>query len=107
MSIPPPILYLGNDLIINGSDVHFNAATVSVKGPSDPLNVANKEYVDNVSATITSLISSETATREAQDSSMLSQINTLQSEIDGLITQMNNIYQYFFNQNGDGPALVR
>lgn len=107
MSIPPVTLYLGDDLTITGQAVEFNNATVSVKAPVSAFNVANKNYVDGVNSNLNNLITAETANRISEQSSLQSMINTLQSENTALETQMNNLYQYFFNQDRDGPAPSR
>lgn len=103
MSIPPVTLYLGDDLTITASVVEFNNAVVSVKAPVSALNVANKAYVDGVNSTLNNLITTETANRTSEQASLQSMIDTLQSENTALETQMNNLYQYFFNQNRDVP----
>jgi hypothetical protein len=108
MSNPPPItLYLGDDLTITGQNVEFNDATVSVKAPVSGLNVVNKAYVDSVNSNVNNLISEETANRIAGQSSLQAMIDSLQSDNTALETQMNNLYQYFFNQPRDGPPPTR
>jgi hypothetical protein len=102
-----PTLYLGDDLIITGSDIQFNNATVSVKAPVSGLNVVNKDYVDNVGTTLNSAVATETSNRQAEDVAMQALITTLQSENADLSTQLNNLYQYFFNENRDGPVPSR
>lgn len=111
MSNPPPqppiTLYLGDNLTITGQNVEFNDATVSVKAPVSGLNVVNKDYVDTASSNVNALISEETANRIAEQTALQALIDTLQTENTELETQMNNIYQYFFNQDRDGPAPTR
>ena len=102
-----PILYLGDVLTISGSVIQFNNASVSVKDPVSALHIANKEYVDSANSSMNSLISVETSNRLADDVAMQALINTLQSENADLSTQLNNLYQYFFNENRDGPPPVR
>lgn len=70
MSSPP--LYLGNELVISGSNVEFNNASVSVVAPVSNLNVANKRYVDIADASLNALIVSEANTRSVADSHLLS-----------------------------------
>jgi len=100
----PITLYLGDELTITGSVVQFNNAVVSVKDPESAQSAANKAYVDNTKSTIDSLIAAEVNNRIQQDASTTNTINTLQSDITDISTQLNNLYQYFLNQNRDGPV---
>jgi hypothetical protein len=103
----PLTLYLGDELTITGSVANFNNAVVSVKTPESAQNVANKSYVDNTKTEINNLITEEINTRIQQDASTASTINILQSDITNISTQLNNLYQYFLNQNRDGPVPSR
>jgi hypothetical protein len=67
-----PSLYLGNELIIQNSDVNFQNASVLVKAPVSDLNVANKVYVDIADSILQSAIVSEASTRLAEDKKLLS-----------------------------------
>ncbi len=96
---PPSFLFLGEETVIRGSDVSFNDANVFVKAPTVPLNVANKQYVDTVDAEINALILSSattdtTSTTEYSD--LLAQRQTVQTT---LASQIDTLYQYFFNQS--------
>jgi hypothetical protein len=64
-------LYLGNELIIHESDVLFNNASVTVKAPTLDLNVTNKIYVDSADIVLDGKITSEAATRLAEDKKLL------------------------------------
>lgn len=103
----PLTLYLGDELTITGSVANFNNAIVSVKAPESAQNVANKSYVDNTKTEIDNLITQEVNNRIQQDANTTSTINTLQSDIASISTQLNNLYQYFLNQNRDGPVPSR
>jgi len=100
-------LYLGDDLTILGSNVHFNNANVTVKDPVSALNVANKGYVDTSSAILNGNLQMESAARSAEDAILLSMINVLQTSNADLSIQLNNLYQYFFNQDRTGPVPIR
>jgi len=103
----PITLYLGDELTITGSVANFNNAVVSVKTPESAQNVANKGYVDNTKTEIDNLISAEVNNRIQQDANTTTTINNLQSDITNISTQLNNLYQYFLNQNRDGPVPSR
>lgn len=107
--IPPtPTLYLGDELTITQSDINFNNANVFVKAPVYGLNVANKDYVDaNLNTANSDIIIAETAERVATNSVLVGLISQLQARKSALVVQMNNLYQYFFNENRDGPAPTR
>ena len=68
----PTSLYLGNELTINNSDILFNNANVTVKAPVSDLNAANKIYVDTADQVLDAKITSEAATRLAEDNKLLS-----------------------------------
>lgn len=103
----PLTLYLGDELTISGLIANFNNAVVSVKAPESAQNVANKGYVDNTKTEIDTLITEEVNNRIQQDAITASIINILQSDIANISTQLNNLYQYFLNQNRDGPVPSR
>ena len=106
--LPESVLYLGDDLIINGSNIEFNNAIVSVNAPISALHVANKAYVDSmINTTLTSQINTQTATRLAEDMILMTQITDIQLMKTDLSIQLNNLYQYFLNQNRDGPVPTR
>lgn len=107
MSNTPITLYLGDELTITGSTVQFNNADVSVKDPELAENAANKRYVDNAKTSINTIIDSAIASISQQDSNTTNTINTLQSDINDISTQLNNLYQYFLNQNRDGSVPTR
>ena len=88
-----PPLYLGDDLIITGSNVEFNNASVSVKAPTIGVHVTNKTYVDGI-------VQAESASREAERAAMQALIDTLEAQMDA-------VYQYFFNQARNGPPPTR
>jgi hypothetical protein len=65
-------LYLGPEIVINGSDIHFNNANIIVKSPASDTNVANKIYVDSADSVLDAKISLELATRVGEDKKLLS-----------------------------------
>jgi hypothetical protein len=103
-----PTLFLGDDMTITGATVELNNASVSVKTPITGPNVANKDYVDSaVQSTLYTQIYAQTAARIAEDVVLMSQITALQSQKADLSVQLNNLYQYFFSENRDGPVPSR
>ena len=83
-------------------------ANVFVKAPVYGLNIANKDYVDaNLNTANSDIIIAETAERVATNSVLVGFISQLQARKSALAVQMNNLYQYFFNENRDGPAPTR
>lgn len=103
-NVPLPTLSLGGFASIKEADVTFNNANVFVKAPTVALNVSNKQYVDIADAEIHALIlasatTDTTSTTEYYD--LLGQRQTVQST---LATQIENLYQYFFDQSRDGPV---
>ena len=96
---PPSFVFLGENAVIHGSDVSFNNANVFVKNPTVALNVSNKQYVDVADEEIHALILSSattdtTSTTEYYD--LLGQRQTVQTT---LAVQIDQLYQYFFNQS--------
>ena len=67
-----PNLYLGDDLVINGVNISFNNANVTVKTPLSELNVSNKNYVDVADASLNALISTEATIRSSEDAKIIS-----------------------------------
>ena len=67
-----PNLYLGDDLVINGVNISFNNANVTVKAPTSALNVSNKNYVDVADASLNALIATESSTRSSEDAKIIS-----------------------------------
>ena len=74
MSLPNN-LYLGDDLVINGVNISFNNANVTVKAPASALNATNKNYVDIADASLNALITTESSDRSSQDSKIISSSN--------------------------------
>jgi len=106
-NVPLPTLSLGDMVRIKETDVSFNEANVFVKAPTVALNVSNKQYVDVADAEIHALIlagatTDTTSTTEYYD--LLGERQTVQSN---LATQIENLYQYFFDQSRNGPAPSR
>lgn len=98
-NLPLPTLHLGDFISIKEKDVNFNNANTFVKAPTVGLNVSNKQYVDTKDAEVHALIlasadSNTTSTTEYYD--LLGQRQTVQST---LAIQVENLYQYFFNQS--------
>lgn len=102
-----PPLYLGDEIVVDQSNVYFNDANVFVKAPTAELHTANKAYVDSNHTASIALIEAETAERIASNMAMSDMIASLEAVKDDLSSQLNNLYQYFFNQNRDGPVPVR
>jgi hypothetical protein len=94
-------IYLGNEMKINGSNIFFNNANVSVKYPIINTNAVNKIYVDDVFSEIKTLVEEEISTRFTQNLELQTNINTLQTEIVELSNQLNSIYQYFLKRDRD------
>lgn len=94
-------IYLGNEIKINGSNIFFNNANVSVKYPMTNTNAVNKIYVDEVFSEISTLMEEEISNRVTQNIELQSNINTLQNEIVELSNQLNSIYQYFLKRDRD------
>jgi len=106
-NVPLPTLHLGDMVRIKETDVSFNEANVFVKDPTVALNVSNKQYVDMADEEIHALIlagatTDTTSTTEYYD--LLGQRQTVQSN---LATQIENLYQYFFDRSRNGPAPSR
>jgi hypothetical protein len=70
-----PNLYLGDDLVINGVNISFNNANVTVKAPTSALNVSNKNYVDVADASLNALIATEESVRSSEDAKIISSLN--------------------------------
>jgi hypothetical protein len=105
-NVPNPTLYLGNEVTIKDADVSFNSANVFVKAPTVALNITNKNYVDVADAEINALILANanvdtTSTTEYYD--LLGQRQTVQST---LAVQIDNLYQYFFNQSRVDAVII-
>ncbi len=88
---------------INGSNIYFNNANVSVKYPMTNTNAVNKNYVDDVFSEISTIMEEEISIRVTQNVELQSNIDTLQSEIVELSNQLNSIYQYFLKRDRDVP----
>jgi hypothetical protein len=106
-NVPLPTLSVGGFASIKEQDANFNEANVLVKAPTLALNVSNKQYVDTADAEIHALIiasatTDTTSTTEYYD--LLEERQTVQST---LATQIENLYQYFFDQSRDGPVPSR
>lgn len=99
LNISIPTLHFGDTMKIKETDVNFNEANVFVKDPTVPLNVANKQYVDIADEEVRALIlasatTDTTSTTEYYD--LLGQRQTVQTT---LAVQIDQLYQYFFNQS--------
>jgi hypothetical protein len=92
-------LSLGEKVIINKSDVRFNDANVFVKDPSLALNVSNKQYVDIADEEINELILASAATYTTSTTEYSDLIDQRQAVQITLAAQIENLYQYFFNQS--------
>lgn len=102
---PPSFVFLGENTVIHESDVSFNNANVFVKNPTVALNVSNKQYVDVADEEVRALIlansnTDTTSTTEYYD--LLGQRQTVQST---LSVQIDQLYQYFFNQSRANATL--
>lgn len=92
-----PTLYLGDKVIVHNLDVNFYDANVFVKDPTAGLHIANKEYVDAVVDATNTLILSNVSTDTVSTSEYNNLIAERQLVQSDLATQINNLYQYFFN----------
>lgn len=102
---PPSFVFLGENAVIHRSDVSFNDANVFVKAPTVALNVSNKQYVDVADEEVRALIlasatTDTTSTTEYYD--LLGQRQTVQTT---LAVQIDQLYQYFFNQSRANATL--
>lgn len=70
MSVPN--LYLGDDMVINGVNISFNNANVTVKAPLSASNVSNKNYVDIADASLNTLITTESSVRSSENAKIIS-----------------------------------
>lgn len=108
ITIPTTSLYLGDEITIEQSDINFNNANVFVKAPVSGLNIATKEYVDaNLNTAASNIIAIQTAERVETNLVLIDLIRQLEARKSDLAVQMNNMYQYFFNQERDGPPPTR
>ncbi len=99
MEYSTPALYLGDEVTVHNINVNFHNANVFVKDPTVGLHVAHKQYVDDrVAATheliLTNVTSDTTSTTEYSD--LIAERQIVQSD---LATQINQLYQYFFNKS--------
>jgi hypothetical protein len=106
LNISVPTLHLGDFVKIKETDVNFNESNVLVKDPTVALNVSNKHYVDVEDNEIHALIlasatTDTTSTTEYYD--LLGQRQTVQSN---LATQIENLYQYFFNASRTNSNII-
>jgi hypothetical protein len=94
---PEIILSLGGGAVsIQDSTINFNNASTNIKNPISDLNVANKIYVDIASSEIQALV--------VQDNSYNEQCSDKNQEIEStLAIQIEQLYQYFFNQSRNEP----
>lgn len=102
---PPPTLSLGDMISIKETDVSFNNANVFVKNPTVALNVSNKQYVDVADEEINTLIlasASNYTTSTTEYNDLIAQRQTVQST---LAIQIDQLYQYFFNQSRANATL--
>ena len=76
-----PNLYLGDDLVINGVNISFNNANVTVKAPLSALNVSNKNYVDVADASLNTLIATASSVRSSEDAKIILIANRDNQEI--------------------------
>jgi len=101
-----PTLHLGDMVKIKETDVSFNNANVFVKDPTVPLNVANKQYVDIADEEVRALILASATTYTTSRTEyydLLGQRQTVQST---LATQIENLYQYFFDQSRTDAVII-
>ena len=106
LNISVPTLHLGDIVKIKETDINFNEANVFVKDPAVALNVSNKQYVDIADAEVHALIlasatTDTTSTTEYYD--LLGERQTVQSN---LANQIDNLYQYFFNQSRSDANII-
>jgi len=100
-------LYLGDEVTVLNSNFNFNNANAFVKAPTENTHVANKSYVDAADELLRQLIISQGADSAQAYADLLAMITQLQSDNTELETQVDNLYQYFFNQPRSGPAPSR
>ena len=100
-------LYLGDEVTVLNANVNFNNANAFVKTPTVNLQVANKSYVDIADELLRQLIISQATTSSQAYTNLLAMINQLQADNTALETQVDNLYQYFFNQPRSGPVPSR
>jgi hypothetical protein len=106
LNISVPTLHLGDMVKIKEADVNFNEANVFVKDPTVALNVSNKQYVDIADEEVRALIlasatTDTTSTTEYYD--LLGERQTVQSN---LAVQIEQLYQYFFNQSRSDANII-
>ena len=100
-------LYLGDEITVLNSNVNFNNANAFVKTPTVNLQVANKSYVDVADEMLRQLIISQATTSSQAYTNLLAMITQLQADNTALETQVDNLYQYFFNQPRNGAVPSR
>ena len=100
-------LYLGDEITVLNSNINFNNANAFVKAPTENLHVANKSYVDTADELLRQLIISQATTSSQAYTDLLAMITQLQADNTALETQVDNLYQYFFDQSRDGPVPTR
>ena len=100
-------LYLGDEVTVLNSNFNFNNANAFVKAPTENLQVANKSYVDTADETLRQLIISQATTSSQAYTGLLAVITQLQADNAALETQVDNLYQYFFDQSRSGPVPSR
>jgi hypothetical protein len=89
-------VFLGSEMVINGSNVNFNNANVFVKPPTESTHLANKEYVDTLETDAHELIQNATDETTINYNALQQQITFLQEKKEELRTQFNNLRNYFF-----------
>lgn len=102
---PPPPAYFGGKLSINDKDVSFSDADTYIKAPTSAPQVANKKYVDDKDNEIHDLILANANTdtvSTTQYSDLIAERQTVQSD---LAIQIENLYQYFFNNSRTNTTL--
>ena len=106
-NVPLPTLYLGDAASIEEKNVMFGENTnVFVKAPTVALNVSNKQYVDIADAEVNALIVANSTTDTTSTTEyyvLIGQTQTVQST---LATQIENLYQYFFNQSREDAVII-
>jgi hypothetical protein len=100
-------LYLGDEITVLNSEINFNNANAFVKAPTENTHVANKSYVDAADEVLRQLIISQSTTSSQAYTDLLAMITQLQADNTALETQVDNLYQYFFDQPRDGPVPTR
>jgi len=100
-------LYLGDEVTVLNSNFNFNNANAFVKAPTVNLQVANKSYVDAADQMLRDLIISQATTSSQAYTNLLAMITQLQADNSALETQVDNLYQYFFDHSRDGPVPSR